>query len=63
MKTNYSFGFIDEPQFRVMTSREEMANKLRAFRANPKFYKLTKIHNGYQVQTRNSSVIGTYERC
>ena len=63
MKVNYSFGFIDEPQFRAITSRAEMANKLRAARAQPKRYKLTKIHNGYQVQVCNSSAIGTYERC
>jgi len=36
MKTQYTFGFIDEPQFRTpCTSRQWLANYLRACRAQP----------------------------
>lgn len=62
MKANYTFGFIDEPQYRTATTRAYMAHLLRAYRAHPERYLLTRISNGYRVQVRMSDAIGTYER-
>ncbi|UOF82424.1 UNVERIFIED_CONTAM: hypothetical protein [Bacteriophage sp.] len=48
-KPQFTFGFIDEPQFRCRDTRAHVAHLLRAYRANPRRYQLTRIPNGYRV--------------
>ena len=50
IKHQFTFGFIDEPQFRCQDSRAHVAHLLRAYRANPRRYELTRIPNGYRVR-------------
>lgn len=57
MKPQYTFGFIDEPQFRCADSREHVAYLLRAYRANERRYQLTRIPGGYRVTTALQSAI------
>ena len=51
MKPQFTFHFADEPQFKTTDSRAHVAHLLRAYRAHPKRYALSKagIH-AYQVR-------------
>lgn len=67
MKAAYTFHFADEPQFRTVMSRAELANKLRAYRKQPRTYKTvwTYARNGagaYTVALRDGSVTAIIER-
>jgi hypothetical protein len=57
MKPQYTFGFTDEPQFRCVDSRQHVAHLLRAYRANPRMYRLTRIPGGYRVAQSLSDAV------
>jgi hypothetical protein len=58
MKTNPTFNFVDEPQFRTFMGRAEAANRLWSYRnkenGNKKRFTVKKTHNGYFVALRYS---------
>jgi hypothetical protein len=67
MKATYTFHFADEPQRRTIMSRAELANKLRAYRRQPRTYKTvwTYARNGagaYTVTLHDGSVTAVIER-
>ena len=43
MKAEFTFYFMDEPQFRTTDKRYITANMLRAYRAHPERYTLKKV--------------------
>ena len=51
MKPQFTFHFADEPQFKTTDSRAHVAHLLRAYRAHPLRYALSKagVH-AYQVR-------------
>ena len=51
MKPQFTFHFADEPQFKTTDSRAHVAHLLRAYRAHPERYALSKagVH-AYQVR-------------
>ena len=62
MKPVYTFGFIDEPQFRCPDSRAHVAHLLRAYRAHPERYQVTRIPNGYRVKQSLSNALAEIHR-
>lgn len=43
MKPDYTFHFIDEPQFKTTASRADIANRLRAYRHGRNAFKITRL--------------------
>ena len=43
LKPNFTFHFIDEPQFRTTAPRQTLANELRAYRKHPERCSVKKI--------------------
>ena len=63
MKATYTFHFADEPQRRTVMSRAELANRLRAYRKQPRTYKTARNGAGaYTVALRDGSVTAIIER-
>ncbi len=53
MKPEFTFHYVDEPQFKVSERRELVASALRAYRRHPERYHLQRIGlHSYQVQIR-----------
>ena len=56
MKKAYTFHFADEPQFKVVDSREHTAHLLRAYRKNPERCTLKRTAKGYSVRLSGHTV-------
>lgn len=61
-KSPCQFYFTDEPQYRTQDSRAHAAHLLRAYRANPDRYEVTRCSPGvYLVVASNASAIAMLE--
>lgn len=56
-KSAWTFGFTDEPMYRVPESRAYLANALRAYRRHPERYSLARVAGGYIVKVRGSKAV------
>ena len=60
-KPNFTFHFVDEPQFKGPASRVWVANALRSYRKQPRFTLIRIAPHTYNVHVVLSSAVARIE--